>query len=206
MAHDQDGCPVIKVYTWLAWWEMPPSPQAWVEIPGGHDVKCPLNVLIKTSIRHSPKMSQSDFVQCQAASHACENSLVKCTGPLMSPTHDRGQVFLSISASLSTQGTCQTAHFQSVPCVLCMLCFTLWLGMQLYSHFHIPVASAQSGDYCKAGDFHANSAFSFLDSTQRPITIYTIARVSLLLSCSLEHGPSIIAEKQAVETQFLPQL
>ena len=60
--------------------------------------------------------------------------------------------------------------------------------------------------HCEAGDFHANLAFSFLDNTQRPITIYTRARVSLLSSCSLECGPSIIAEKRAVETQFWRRL
>ena len=64
---------------------------------------------------------------------------------------------------------------------------------------------APNGAICEAGDFHANSAFSFLDSTQRPITIYTRARVSLLSSCSLERGPSRIAEKRDVETQFLQQ-
>ena len=74
--------------------------------------------------------------------------------------------------------------------------------MQLYSRFYIPVAGAPDGANCEAGDFYANLAFSFLDKTQRPITIYTRARVSLLSSCSLEHGPSIIAEKRAVETQF----
>ena len=75
--------------------------------------------------------------------------------------------------------------------------------MWLYSRFYIPVAGAPNGANCEAGDFHANLAFSFLDNTHRPITIYTRARVSLLSSCSLEHGPSIIAEKWAVETQFL---
>ena len=78
--------------------------------------------------------------------------------------------------------------------------------MRLYSRFHIPVVSVHSGANCEAGDFHANSAFSFLDNTQRPITIYTGARVSLLSSCSLEHGPSIIADKRAVETRFLQWL
>ena len=57
--------------------------------------------------------------------------------------------------------------------------------------------------HCEAGDFHANLAFSFLDNTQRPITIYTRARVSLLSLCSLEHELSIIAAKPAVKTQFL---
>ena len=78
-------------------------------------------------------------------------------------------------------------------------------GMQLYSRFYmyIPVAGAPNGANCEAGDFHANLAFSFLDNTQRPITIYTRARVSLLSSCSLEHWPSIIAKNPAVETQFL---
>ena len=70
----------------------------------------------------------------------------------------------------------------------------------------LSLPNAPSGANCEAGDFHANSAFSFLDNTQRPITIYTRARVSLLSSCSLEHGPSIIAEKRAVETQFLRRL
>ena len=65
------------------------------------------------------------------------------------------------------------------------------------------VAGAPDGVNCETGDFHANSAFSFLDNTQRSITIYTRARVSLLSSCSLEHKPSIIPEKQAVKTQFL---
>ena len=77
--------------------------------------------------------------------------------------------------------------------------------MRLYSCFYIPVARAPDGANCEAGDFHANLAFSFLDNTQRSIIIYTRARVSLLSSCSLEHGPSIIAEKQAVEMQFLRQ-
>ena len=94
------------------------------------------------------------------------------------------------------------------PCVLCTLCFTrrkgsLLGGMRLYSHFYIPIAGAPDGANCEAGDFHANLAFSFLDNTQRSIIIYTRARVSLLSSCSLEHGPSIIAEKPAVKTQFL---
>ena len=74
--------------------------------------------------------------------------------------------------------------------------------MRLYSRFYIPVAGAPDGANCEAGDFHANLAFSFLDNTQRSITIYTRARVSLLSSCSLEHWPSIIAEKPAVETIF----
>ena len=78
--------------------------------------------------------------------------------------------------------------------------------MRLYSRFYIPVAGAPDGANCEAGDFHANLAFSFLDNTQRSITIYTRARVSLLSSCSLEHWPSIIAEKPAVETQFLWRL
>ena len=63
-----------------------------------------------------------------------------------------------------------------------------------------------NGANCEAGDFHANLAFSFLDNTQRSITIYTRARVSLLSLCALEHWPSIIAEKPAVETQFLRRL
>ena len=78
--------------------------------------------------------------------------------------------------------------------------------MGLYSRFYIPVAGAPDGANCEAGDFHANLAFSFLDNTQRSITIYTRARVSLLSSCSLEHGSNIIAEKPAVETQYLQQL
>ena len=94
------------------------------------------------------------------------------------------------------------------PCMLCTLCFILWKGslfgdMWLYSHFYIPVAGAPNGANCEAGDFHENLAFPFLDNTQRSITIYTRARVSLLSSCSLEHGPSIIAEKPAVKTQFV---
>ena len=94
------------------------------------------------------------------------------------------------------------------PCVLCTLYFTQWKGslfggMQLCSCLYIPIAGAPNGANCEAGDFHANSAFSFLDNIQRPITIYTRARVSLLSSCSLEHWPSTIAEKRAVETQFL---
>ena len=76
-------------------------------------------------------------------------------------------------------------------------------GMRLYSRFYIPVAGAPDGANCEAGDFHANLAFSFLDNTQRSITIYTRARVSLLSSCSLKHWPSIIAGKPAMETQFL---
>ena len=75
--------------------------------------------------------------------------------------------------------------------------------MRLYSRFYIPVARAPDGANCEAGDFHANWAFSFLDNTQRPITIYARARVNLLSLCSVEHGPSTIAEKRAVETQFL---
>jgi hypothetical protein len=75
--------------------------------------------------------------------------------------------------------------------------------MWLYSRFYIPVARAPNWANSEAGDFHVNLAFSFLDNTQRPITIYTRARVSLLSSCSLEHGPSITVEKRAVKTQFL---
>jgi hypothetical protein len=75
--------------------------------------------------------------------------------------------------------------------------------MRLYSCFYIPVARAPVRANCEAGDFHANLAFSFLDNTQKSITIYTRARVSLLSSCSLEHWQSIIAEKPAVKTQFL---
>ena len=66
-----------------------------------------------------------------------------------------------------------------------------------------PLRGAPNGANCEAGDFPANSAFSFLDNTQSPIAISTRARASLLSSCSLEHGPSITAEKQAVETQLL---
>ena len=71
------------------------------------------------------------------------------------------------------------------PCVLCTLCFTQWKGslfggMQLYSLFYIPVAGLQLWSWwfsCKFSLFHS--------------------------SCSLEHWPSTIAEKRAVETQFL---
>ena len=79
----------------------------------------------------------------------------------------------------------------------------VWWHAALFMLLHSTVAGAPDGANCEAGEFHANSAFSFLD-TQRPI-IYTRARVSLLPSCSLEHGPysSIVAEKRAVETEFL---
>ena len=63
------------------------------------------------------------------------------------------------------------------PCGQSTLCFTRWKGslfggMRIYSHFYIPVAGAPDGANCEAGDFYANLAFSFLDNTQRSITIY----------------------------------
>ena len=97
------------------------------------------------------------------------------------------------------------------PCVLCTPCFTRWKGslfsgMRLYSRFYIPVARCLKWGLLWSWWFLCKLSLLFLDNTQKPITIYTRARVSLLSSCSLEHGLSIIAEKRAVETQFLLRL
>ena len=108
----------------------------------------------------------------------------------------------------ATLATCQTANSRYV--ALRAEHALLYTVKRLIVRWHAALFMLQHScgqgsrrGHCEAGDFHANLAFSFLDNTQRPITIYTRARVSLLSSCSLEHGPSIIAEKRAVETQFL---
>ena len=112
------------------------------------------------------------------------------------------------SLARHTQAIVQTTHSRSV--TLRALHALLYTVKRLIVRWHAALFMLQHScgqgsrrGHCEAGDFHANLAFSFLDNTQRPITIYTRARVSLLSSCSLEHGPSIIAEKRAVETQFL---
>ena len=112
---------------------------------------------------------------------------------------------------LAAMATCQTAHSRYV--ALSALHALLYTVKRLIVRWHaalfMPLHSCGQGSrrgHCEAGYFHANLAFSFLDNTQRSITIYTRARVSLLSSCSLEHRPSIIAEKPAVEIQFLRQL
>ena len=112
---------------------------------------------------------------------------------------------------LATLATCQTANSRYV--ALRAEHALLYTVKRLIVRWHAALFMLQHScgqgsrrGHCEAGDFHANLAFSFLDNTQRSITIYTRARVSLLSPCSLEHWPSIIAEKPAVETQFLRRL
>ena len=108
---------------------------------------------------------------------------------------------------LATLATCQTANSRYV--ALRAEHALLYTVKRLIVRWHAALFMLQHScgqgsrrGHCEAGYFHANLAFSFLDNTQRSITIYTRARVSLLSSCSLEHGPSIIAEKRAVKTIF----
>ena len=131
-------------------------------------------------------------------------------------THWRRELFSEsrlqeFQPRLATLATCQTANSRYV--ALRAEHALLYTVKRLIVRWHAALFMLQHScgqgsrrGHCEAGDFHANLAFSFLDNTQRSITIYTRARVSLLSSCSLEHGPSIIAEKRAVETQFLQQL
>ena len=112
---------------------------------------------------------------------------------------------------LATLATCQTANSRYV--ALRAEHALLYTVKRLIVRWHAALFMLQHScgqgsrrGHCEAGDFHANLAFSFLDNTQRSITIYTRARISFLSPCSLEHWPSIIAEKPAVETHFLRRL
>ena len=109
---------------------------------------------------------------------------------------------------MATLATCQTTHSRYVALrALHALLYTVkrliirWHAA-LFTLLHSRCRGTRWGQ-SEAGDFHVNLAFSSLDNTQRSITMYTRARVSLLSSCSLEHGPSTTAEKQPVEIQFL---
>ena len=131
-------------------------------------------------------------------------------------THWRRELFSEsrlqeFQPRLASLATCKTAHSRSV--ALHALHALLYTVKRLIVRWHAALFMLQHScgqgsrrGHCEAGDFHANLAFSFLDNTQRSITIYTRARVSFLSPCSLEHWPSIIAEKPAVETKFLPRL
>ena len=147
-------------------------------------------------------------ISCTRAFTGC-----KCNADSMSLTHWRRELFSEsrlqeFQPCLATLATCQTAHSRYV--ALRAEHALLYTVKRLIVRWHAALFMLQHScgqgsrrGHCEAGDFHANLAFSFLDNTQRSITIYTRARVSLLSSCSLEHGPSIIAEKPAVKPECL---